>query len=175
MANFAISTDTNYSSLSGIANNDSLSGTNRATLTIDTTTVDLHSYFFQNANILIKNTSTTAPIFVRWNNTMTHRFASKVDVEGEFIQIGTSDGTASQTFTLPTGLEPDGTTVAKYPDVVALYLNQGATLGNGEAYNTVWREVDSLTDALGSNSRSLGNQFTHDFSANTVKIGRAHV
>ena len=171
MANFPISTDTNYSSLTGIANNDSLSGTNRATLTINTSTVDLAGYFFQNSNILIKNTSTTAPIFVRWNSTMTHRFASKVDVQGEFIQVGTSDGTASQTFTLPTGLEPDGTTVAKYPDVVALYLNQGATLGNGEAYNTVWREVDSLTDALGSNSRSLGNQFTHDFSANTVTFG----
>ena len=171
MANFAISTDTNYSSLTGIANNDSLTGTNRATLTIDTSTVDLHSYFFQNANILIKNTSTTTPIFVRWNNTMTHRFASKVDVEGEFILVGTSDGTANQSFTLPTGLEPDGVTVAKYPDVVSLYLNQGATLDNGEAYNTVWRQAPSLTDALGSNSRSLGNQFTHDFSANTVTFG----
>lgn len=171
MANFAISTDTNYSSLVGIANNDSLSGTNRATLTIDTTTVDLHSYFFQSANILIKNTSTTTPIFNRWNNQMTHRFASKLDIQGELILIGTSDGTANQTFTLPTGLEPDGVTVAKYKDTVALYLNEGATLENGDAYNTVWRQVDSLTDALGDNSRSLGNQYTHDFAANTVTFG----
>jgi hypothetical protein len=171
MANFPISVDTNYSSLSGIANNDSLTGDSRATLTIDTSTVDILTYFFQNANILIKNTSTTTPIFVRWNSTMTHRFASKLDVEGEFILVGTSDGTANQSFTLPTGLEPDGTTVAKYPDIVSLYLNQGATLANGEAYNTVWRQAPSLTDALGSNSRSLGNQFTHDFSANTVTFG----
>ena len=125
MANFAISTDTNYSSLVGIANNDSLSGTNRATLTIDTTTVDLHSYFFQSANILIKNTSTTTPIFNRWNNQMTHRFASKLDIQGELILIGTSDGTANQTFTLPTGLEPDGVTVAKYKDTVAFILKRG--------------------------------------------------
>ena len=171
MANFAISTDTNYSSLVGIANNDSLSGTNRATLTIDTSTVDLSSYFFQSSNILIKNTSTTTPIFNRWNNQMTHRFASKLDIQGELILIGTSDGTANQSFTLPTGFEPDGVTVAKYKDTVALYLNQGETLENGDAYNTVWRQVDSLTNALGDNSRSLGNQYTHNFAANTVTFG----
>lgn len=171
MANFAISTDTNYSSLTGIANGDSLTGTDRATLTINTSTVDLNSYFFQNANILIKNTSTTTPIFIRWNNAMTHRFASNLDIEGELILVGTSNGTANQSFTLPTGLEPDGVTAAKYKDTIALYLDEGATLDNGDSYNTVWRQVDSLTDALGSNSRTLGNQYTHNFTANTVTFG----
>ena len=171
MANFAISTDTNYSSLSGIANGDSLTGTDRATLTINTSTVDLNSYFFQNANILIKNTSTSTPIFIRWNNAMTHRFASNLDIEGELILVGTSNGTANQSFTLPTGLEPDGVTAAKYKDTIALYLDEGATLDNGDSYNTVWRQVDSLTDALGSNSRTLGNQYTHNFTANTVTFG----
>ena len=162
MATITVTTDTNYSALT-VVDGDTLSITSGATLTINETTAILEDISMTtNLNtVLVENTSTTVPIFLRGG----HSSGSKFDIEdqstlrirGDWISVGTSDGTASQTFTAPQDAGGNN-----YDAIGIIEVNDGGTI-------YTYMQVSSLANKFGDDK--FGTMFTYDNSTRTITFG----
>ena len=162
MATVTVSSDTNYSSLT-VADGDTLSITTGATLTINQTTAILEDLLMTtNLNtVLVENTSTTTPIFLRGGHSSGSKFdiedQSTLRVRGDWISVGTSDGTASQTFTAPQDAGGNN-----YDAVGIIQVDDSGTLHT-------FMQVTALTSKFGD--EKLGAVFTYDNSTRTITFG----
>lgn len=143
MATFTVTTNTNYSSLSGIVNGDSVTVSEGARFTINTSTVRLVTVECTTlGEIYIENTSTSTPIFVNIGVAATSgviraQGGGKLTTRGNWITIGTSNGSASQTFNTPTDA------------LGANYSRLGGVWVNGKWWPTVLSLTDTDTDETG--------------------------
>ena len=173
-----ISTDANYSDGS-YSNNTNFVVEQGAKFTIDQSTVDLrYVRCLTFGEVLIKNTSTTQPIIVHLGSTgggASWRFeaAGLCTVEGEWISLGTGNGTAGQTFNVPLAQGANGTGTQSCPNLGGLFINGTDTLRDGTSVPRLALMVDSggYTNAI--DHELGGNVFTHDTTANTVTFKRA--
>jgi len=169
MTNFTISTDTNYSSL-GAANDDTITVFSDATLTINTSTVDI-GYIngqYPRSRTLIQNVSTSTPIFVYiGSSSQTGYIRSEAKgsfvCRGDKISIGTGNGVAGQTFNLPQDAGANNC-----PVIMTLYIESGAELRSNTAVPDVALNVTSTAYTNASNHSVVGRVFKQDTTANTV-------
>lgn len=169
MATFTVSTDTNYSSLSGIANNDSITINSGAILTVDTSTIDIDQVqCISFGTMQINNTSTTTPIVVNVgasgsNRRLRFEAGGKLIARGDRIQIGTGDGTANQVISLPTS-----DTGANLPNLGGLWSEQGDTLRDSTSIPRLHLQVADASNAC--TLEEVREIFTQDTTANTVTM-----
>ena len=174
MVNFSITTDTNYSSL-GAVNDDTITVRSDATLTINTSTVDI-GYIngqYPRSRTLIQNVSTTTPIFVYIGSASQNGFI-RAEAKGSFvcrgdkISIGTGNGVAGQTFNLPQDAGANNC-----PVIMTLYIESGAELRSNTAVPDVALNVTSTAYTNASNHSVVGRVFKQDTTANTVTFKNA--
>lgn len=158
MATFTVTTDTNYSSLSSPANGDIVQVSQGARFTINTSTVRLVTVECTSlGEIYIENTSTSTPIFLNLgtstvNGLLRAEGGGKITVRGDWITIGTSNGTASQTFNTPTDAGS-----ANY-----------SRLGGVWVAGKWWPTVPALTDF---DSDETGEVCVHNTTLNRIEFG----
>ncbi len=158
MATFTVTTDTNYSSLAGVADGDIVNISQGAIFTVNTNTVRMQTIDCSSlGQIKIENTSTTTPIFINmgnnasFNGTLRVQGGARLDVLGNWITIGTSNGSASQTFALPTNGGQQ-------------YSRLGGVWVNG----AWWPCVTALTDY---DSDETGQVCVHNTTSNQIEFG----
>lgn len=158
MATFTVTTDTNYTALSGVANGDIVNISQGAVFTINTDTVNLQTISCLSiGKISIVNASTTTPIFLNLgtstlNGLLQAQAGALIEGLGAWITIGTSTGAASQTFTLPTSAG----------------AQQYSRLGGVWVGGTWWPCVTSLTEF---DSDATGNVCVHNVALNRIEFG----
>jgi len=172
MATITVNTDQNYSALTTLVDNDIISLTASARLTIDTSTVDVRRWdCITDGEFYVENTTTT-PRFIHVGSTGTNprirlEAGGRWTCRGELITIGTSDGTANQTFTLPTdGAEEYGLLGGVFVDMPTpdtLLLTPEVEVPR------LMARVEDLTNALGHERR--GAVFEHDIANNRIVFG----
>ena len=171
MATITVTNDTNFSSLN-IADNDILTLTSSARLTFDESTdVDLRTIqCITDGEFFCENLSNT-PRFITVGGSTTSNQRIRLEsggrmvLRGQGISIGTSDGTANQSFTLPT----DGSVT--YQLLAGLFLEMPTPdlLRDGTPVPRLMARVDSFADTFGH--ERLGALFVHDVVANTITLG----
>lgn len=166
MATYTVTTDQNFTAISGFADYDRINIDEGATLTINTDTDVIEQIIIDSlGTCLVENTSTTTPIFIDTGSndtavsTLRFEAAGKLDVNGDWIELGTSDGTADQTFATPQNAASDP--IEWLPVVFVFEV--------GETEPVLYMRVDSLTDALGDDVG--GRVFTYTEASETVTFG----
>lgn len=151
-----------------------------AVLTIDQSTADLRRFICNTFGTgVIKNESTTTPIVVAIGSTGSQPFfrfegAGKSRIEGEFIELGTGDGTAGQVFNVPLAMGVNGTGTQSCPNLGGLWITGGSeSLRDGTSVPRLILEVDDTAYGVATDQDYLGNVFKQDTSANTVTFKRA--
>ena len=168
MATITVSTDTQFSSLS-IVDNDIVSLTASARLTIDESTPNIRRWdCISDGEFYVENNSTTTPRFIHVGHTGTNprirlEAGGRWTCRGALIELGVSNGTANQTFTLP----KDGT--EEYQVLAGMYLDMGDTLLDNTPVPRLMARIDSFTDTF--NHERLGAVFTHNVNTNTITLG----
>jgi hypothetical protein len=164
MATIAITTDTNYSSLS-ITPGDNITIDSLATLTINTNTVNLAGISFTGlgGKVVVSNSSTTTPIFVNVTGALSVSADGELRTYGAPIQIGTGDGSTT-TFALPSGAGG-----SKFDNISVCWVARGDTFRDGTSYLRTYAEVDSFTNLV----TAYQDHFTHDTVANTITFRSA--
>lgn len=171
MATINITTDTNYSALT-VADGDIIEIDDSAILTIQQTTDNISEFVCRSdGEFFVENTSTTTPIFVNFGHTsVTTRFrleaGGRLKTRGDLISIGTSDGTASQEFTLPT--DAGGVEYQRLGGVF-VHMPTMDQLRDGTSVPRLMVRVDAFTDCF-SHER-IGAVFTHDTANNKIVLG----
>ena len=162
MAQRQVYTDTNYSSLTFL-DNDTIYVDYLATLTITTDTSAIGGITFGGngaGKVVINNTSTTTPIFIKVSGSITLVRDAIFESNGNLIEIGTGDG-STRTYNLPTGAGS-----SKYSDLGACWVDRGATFRDGTSYKTTYAQVSSLSNKL--SAYTFGDVFSQDTTANTI-------
>lgn len=175
MATVYSDVDQNWTALT-YANGDTISVRRGSTLTINSsvtgTIADRVSITEPGTLLHITNTSTTTPIVYHGGvSTTTFLQATangKILIEGDKISIGTGNGVAGQTFTLPTT-----DTAANLPLLGGIFSEQGATLRDGTVVPTLHSLVDSTLYGAVINDEKAADVYTQDTTANTVTFKRA--
>ena len=168
MATITVNTDQNYSALS-VANNDIISLTASARLTIDTSTIDIRRWdCITDGEFYVENNSTSTPRFIHVGSTgNTPRIrleaGGRWTCRGNLIEIGESNGLPNQAFTLPT----DGS--ENYQLLSGLFLDMGDTLKDNTSVPRLMARIDDFTDTF--EHERLGAVFTHNVSTNTITLG----
>ena len=173
MATFTVTTSVNYTTLTGIANDDNITIQNGGELTINTSTVDIRQ--IQNitfGKLILSNASTTTPIFINIGSTTTNNRRIRaeagaiVEARGGSIQIGTGTGVAGQVVNLPqdAGLND-------CPDLGGLWVDHGDTLRDTTAVYRPYLQVDTAVNAI--TMPNVSEIFTQDTVANTVTFATA--
>lgn len=164
MALITATTSQNYTNI-GHVDNDEITVSSLATLTIDTDTNRIEDLrCITTGEFNIENSSSTTPIFIELgddtvNSLIRIEGGGRFIVNGNWITLGTSDGTSGQSFTLPTNASGE-----KIPEVPTLF-----TYPVGETKSVIFNATDSLTDSFGD--EKLGTLFIHDYDTNTVTFG----
>lgn len=168
MATISVSTDTNYSALA-VGPDDIIQIFNGAVLTVDTSTEVLRQWRSTIAGeILVQNASTTTPIFLKvaggagGQGRLRFEYGSHFNCQGGLIQIGTSDGTANQTFTLPQDANGDD-----YLPLGGLFVDHGDSFRDLSAFYRAYCRADDLVDAFGDDR--FGLVFTQ--TGSTITFG----
>ena len=173
-----ISTDADYSAGS-YSNNEGFTITQGAKFTIDQSTIDLRNMRCTTfGECLVKNTSTTTPIIVSLGSTGgTARWQFTAGgistIEGEWIVLGTGNGTAGQTFNIPQAQGVNGVGTQDVPALGGLFIENYDTLRDGTSVPRLCLEVDSASYANATDHERGGNVFTFDVVAQTVTFKRA--
>lgn len=151
-----------------------------AVLTIDQSTADLRRFICSTFGTgIIKNESTTTPIVVAIGSTGSQSFfrfegAGKSRIEGEFIELGTGNGTAEQVFNVPLAMGVNGVGTQSCPNLGGLWITGGSeSLRDGTSVPRLALEVDDTAYGAATDQEYLGNVFKQDTSANTVTFKRA--
>ena len=151
-----------------------------AVLTIDQSTADLRRLICSTFGTgLIKNESTTTPIVVAIGSTGSQPFfrfegAGKSRIEGEFIELGTGDGTAGQVFNVPLAMGVNGVGTQSCPNLGGLWITGGSeSLRDGTSVPRLALEVDDTAYGVATDQEYLGYVFKQDTSLNTVTFKRA--
>lgn len=165
MATYTVSTSQNYTAVNGGTFNDydRITINSGARLTIDTDTNIIERLLCITLwEAYITNTSTSTPIFVKfWENTTTNsqiRFEAGgiFTINGDWIDVGTSDGTSGQQFTLPQNASSES-----IPSLPTIFLFK-----DGETEPVIYNRVDAFTDKFWD--EKFGTVFTHDPATNTI-------
>ena len=163
MATRTVSTDTNYSALT-MADGDRITITQGAVLTINTDTVQIERILCTTfGTCLVQNTSSTTPIFVDMGEDgataaqLRFEGGGIIRTRGAWITLGTSDGTAGQTFTLPTNAGGE-----RYGSLAGLQVVDGIDV-------ILFNRVDSLADKF--YDEKLGCVYTHDVATGVITFG----
>ena len=169
MATFTVSSSQNFNSINGgnFQDFDRITLTQSAVVTIDTDTPIIERVLCNTLGELrVVNPSVTNPILVKTGEdgataTAQLRFEAGaiMTVDGSWIEIGVSDGSPNQTFTLP--LTESGQTLPQLPTIFSHILQLGV-----EPF-TVFNRADNFTDAFGD--EKFGTLFTH--TGNTITLG----
>ena len=151
-----------------------------AVLTIDQSTADLRRLICNTFGTgIIKNESTTTPIVVAIGSTGSQPFfrfegAGKSIIEGEFIELGTGDGTTGQVFNVPLAMGVNGTGTQSCPNLGGLWITGGSeSLRDGTSVPRLALEVDDTAYGVATDQEYLGYVFKQDTSLNTVTFKRA--
>jgi len=169
MATFTVSSDDNYSNLTGIANNDNITINSGAVLTINTSTVEINDLTcITFGTCRFENASTTTPIIISIGSTGGNRrlrfeAGGVLEGAGNLIQIGTGDGTANQVITLPTS-----DTGANMPNLGGLWSDQGDTLRDSSSIPRLHMQVSDASNPC--TLEEVREIFTQDTVANTVTM-----
>ncbi len=173
MVTITVSADANYSTL-GAADSDHIKVTSRATLTVNTSTVDLGLAEAFKGTWLLENT-TSSPIIVTVGHSASGNIVQAVNtresefkVQGSQIQIGTGTGVAGQTVTLPTS-----DTGANLPNLAGLWVDHGDTLRDSEAVLRPYAHADDADYAVLGGPEFAREIFKQDTTANTVTFKTA--
>ena len=173
-----ISTDANYSAGS-YSNNEPFTIAQGAKFTIDQSTVDIrYLRCITFGECLVKNTSTTTPMIISLGSTSTPsrwQFTAGgiSTVEGEWIVLGTGNGTAGQTFNVPQAQGVNGVGTQDVPVIESLFIDDNDTLRDVSSIPQPCLEVDSDSYANATDHERGGNVFTFDVVAQTVTFKRA--
>jgi hypothetical protein len=173
-----INTDTLYSNNSYF-NNDDFTIEEGAVLTIDQSTVDIRfARCITFGECLIKNTSTTVPMIVSLGstgNSPDFRFESAgvANIQGEWITLGTGDGTTGQVFNVPLAQGVNGVGTQSCPDLGGLFIDGTDTLRDSTSIPRLAMQVDVGGYTNATDHEFGGNVFTHDTGTNTVTFKRA--
>jgi hypothetical protein len=173
-----ISTDANYSDVT-YSNNEAFTIDQGAKFTIDQSTIDLRNMrCLTFGECLVKNTSTTTPMIVSLGSTGgTARWQFTAGgistVEGEWIVLGTGNGTAGQTFNIPQAQGVNGVGTQDVPVIQGLFIDDNDTLRDGSSIPQLCLEVDSASYTNATDHERGGNVFTFDSVAQTVTFKRA--
>ena len=173
-----LTTDTNYSSGS-YSNNEVFTIDQGAKFTIDQSTVDMrYVRCITFGEVLVKNTSTTQPIIVSVGSTGNQpswRFegAGVSKIEGEYISLGTGNGVAGQTFSIPLAQGVNGSGTQSCPDLGGLFIESEDELRNRTVVPKLALQVDDDGYTNAVDHEVGGNVFKQDTSANTVTFKRA--
>lgn len=169
MATFTVSTSQNYTAINGgtFNNFDRITINQGATLTVNTDTNIIERVVcITLGKLLVENSSTNTPIFVQTgdNGATTSgqlRFegGGSMEVRGEFISLGVSNGTDGQEFVLPQNAS--GVNIKDLPTVFVFK--------DGETQPEIYNRVDSFDDCFGD--EILGAVFTHDKVNNKIIFG----
>jgi len=170
MATFTFAVDTLFSSI-GAAEGDTVNMRDGAILTVDASTPALQQWTVTLwGAIHVVNPSTTTPIFIR-SRSQTGASGririendSTVDIQGGLIELGTSNGTANQSFVLPTDAAGD-----TYQQLGGLWVDHGDLYNDGTPFNRSWTRADTFADCYGDDR--FGLVFTHDEATNTITFG----
>lgn len=163
MATITVSTDQDYSAL-GAVDDDLIIINSSARLTIDESTADIRRWdCITDGEFFIENLTNT-PRFVHVSSTggtprIRLEAGGKMTARGQLIEVGTSDGSAGQTFTLPT----DG--AEEYEYLGGVWIDDGAG-----GHIQFARATAGITGALFGDER-LGRQFEHDLANNRIEFG----
>lgn len=173
MATINVTADTNYSTL-GASASDHIKVQSRATLTVNTSTVDLGLAEAFKGTWLLENT-TSSPIIVTVGHSVTGSVVQAINtresefkVQGSQIQIGTGSGVAGQTVTLPTS-----DTGANLPNLAGLWVDHGDTLRDSEAVLRPYAHADDADYAVLGGPEFAREIFKQDTTANTVTFKTA--
>jgi len=170
MATITVTSDSNYSAL-GAANNDIISLTQSARITIDESTDDIRRWDCITDGEFFCENLTNTPRFIRVGSTGTSlprirlEAGGRMKLRGKLISIGTSNGNANQTFTLPT----DGGSQYQSLGGVFLDLPTPDTLRDGTPIHRLAVRVDNLADSFGH--EIFGCTFEHDLANNRIVFG----
>ena len=173
-----ISTDANYSD-NQQSNNGNFTVDSGAIFTIDQSTADLRYVRCTTfGEVKVINISTTQPFIVSLGSTgggPSWRFESgaKSTIEGEWISIGTGNGTAGQVFNVPLAQGVNGSGTQSCPDLGGLFIDGTDTLGDGISIPRLALQVDDDGYTNATDHEYGGNVFKQDTSANTVTFKRA--
>lgn len=170
MATITVSTDQDYSNLS-VSNDDLVVVTASARLNIDESTIDIRRWdCITDGEFYCENTSTTTPRFIHVGATGSSprirlEAGGRLITRGAAISIGTSDGTANQTFTLPTDSGEE------YQLLGGLFVEMPTSdqLRDGTDVPRLMARIDDFTDTF-SHER-IGAVFTHDVGTNQITLG----
>jgi hypothetical protein len=176
MAN--INSDANYSDVT-YSNNEAFTIDQGAKFTVDQSTIDLRNMRCNTfGECLVKNTSTTTPIIISLGSTGgTARWQFTAGgistVEGEWIVLGTGNGTAGQTFNIPQAQGVNGVGTQNVPALGGLFIDDNDTLRDGTSIPQLCLEVDSASYTNATDHERGGNVFAFDVANQTVTFKRA--
>lgn len=171
MATYTVSTSKNINDVNSgnIADYDRFTITEGATLTINTDTIIIERLVCTTlGKVLVTNPSTTTPIFVRTGENSASGSAQLrfegggiFEAQGEWIEVGISDGSPNQEFILPQNALSES-----FPDgaVPSLF-----TFPVGATEPLIFNGAASLVDSFGD--EKLGTLFVHDAVNNKVIFG----
>lgn len=169
MATYTVSTSQNYTEINGGVFNDydRITIDSGATVTINTNTSVIERLVCVTlGRLYVENTSNTTPIFIRTGENSATSLAQLrfegggiFEAKGDWIELGTSDGTSLQSFVLPQNINAEF--ISELPTVFV--FKQGET--EPEIYN----RVSSFTDCFGN--EKLGSVFVHDTGTNNIIFG----
>ena len=173
MVTINVTADANYSTL-GAADSDNINVQARATLTVNTSTVDLGLAQAFKGTWLLENT-TSSPIIVTVGHSAANNVVQSVNtresefkIQGSQIQIGTGTGVAGQTVTLPTS-----DTGANLPTLAGLWVDHGDTLRDSEAVLRPYAHAYDADYAVLGGPEFAREIFKQDTTANTVTFKTA--
>jgi len=169
MATFTVSTSQNYTAINGGVFNDfdRITINEGATLTVNTDTNIIERVLaITLGKLRVENNSSTTPIFIKTGENGATALAQlrfegggSMEVAGAWISLGTSDGTASQEFTLPQNAASEN-----IPELPTIFVFK-----DGETEPEIYNRVDSFTDCFGD--EILGAVFVHDTVNNKIILG----
>ena len=160
-------------------NNGNFTVDSGAVFTIDQSTADLRYVRCTSfGEVKVVNESTTQPFIVSLGSTgsaPSWRFEAGgiSTIEGEWISLGTGNGTAGQVFNVPLAQGVNGTGTQSCPDLGGLFIDGTDTLRDGTSIPRLALQVDDDGYTNATDHEYGGNVFKQDTSANTVTFKRA--
>lgn len=136
MTTYAISTlGVTYSSYTGLVDGDSFDLGGVSSFILDDSTVDINTISFNGLfqTLIARNTSNTTPIIVQVTGSLIGSTGSLV-LDGDTINIGTANGTASQTFNVP----PDSN--GNYPSVIGYCYIDGVLYTEAPSFANMYAD-----------------------------------
>ena len=156
MTTYSVSVDTDYSELVGITDGDIIDMQGDATLTISQTTSEIDIYYCNNLSraIRLANSNINTPIFMKSQNSSSsfNLGGGNFIVRGEWITLGTSDGTPNQVFDLPVDASGE-----RYEEIAHVKVG-----------SSNWGRVNDMSNDFGD---ERGKVFTHDTTATGINLG----